>query len=133
MKSIALATLVILGGFLLTGCPGDPVCALSDGFSLSSDKTAVTTDGTVVTLTAQICSRLSGSPVEFYDATKIVGTLPKPNESQTSDGNGSTFDAYSYPVNLIKAQNGSHVYTAKIKLRDYVLTTNEVTVTVSIP
>jgi hypothetical protein len=133
MKPIALATLVVLGGLLLTACPGDPECALSEGFSLSSDKTTVTTDGAVVTLTAQICSRLSTSPVEFYDATKIVGTLPKPNGSQTSDGNGSTFDAYSYPVSLTKTQNGSHVYTAKITLRDYVLTTNEVTVTVNIP
>jgi hypothetical protein len=133
MKSIVLATLVTLGGLLLTACPGDPVCALSDGFSLSSDKNTVTTDGTVVTLTAQICSRLSASPVEFYDATKIVGTLPKPNGSQTADGNGSTFDVYSYPVSVTKAQNGSHVYTAKITLRDYVETINEVTVTVNIP
>ena len=133
MKSIAFATLMTLGGFLLTACPGDPVCALSDGFSLSSDKTTVTTDGTVITVTALLCNNSPTTPVDFYDATKIVGTLPKPNGRQILGGEGSTFDVYSFPVSVTKAQNGSHIYTAKITLRGSTLTTNEVTVTVNIP
>jgi hypothetical protein len=137
MKSIVLATLVILGGLtLFTSCPQpivDPICAISDGLGLSSDKTAVTTDGTAITLTVSVCANISAPPVEFFDAGKSVGTLSKPTRTQSPDGYGNTFDLYSLPVSMTKTQNGSHVYTAKITLRGRVETTNEVTVTVNIP
>jgi hypothetical protein len=132
MKSIALGMLV-MGSLFVTSCGpvGDPLCALSDGFSLTSNKTTVTSDGTIISLKALVCTNTPAPPVEFYDGTKSVGTLPKPSGSQISGPNA--FDVYSYPVSVTKVQNGSRVYTAKITLRGTVLTTNEVTVTVNIP
>jgi hypothetical protein len=137
MKSIVLAILVTLGGMtFFTSCLqpiGDPICALSDGLGLSSDKTAVTTDGTAITLTVSVCANNPAPPVEFFDAGKPVGTLSKPTRTQSPDGYGNTFDVYSFPVSMTKTQNGSHVYTAKPTLRGRLETTNEVTVTVNIP
>ncbi len=132
MRIPALA-MVVMGSLLVTSCgpQGDPLCALSDGFSLTSNKTTVTTDGTIISLKALVCTNTPAPPVEFYDGTKSVGTLPKPSGSQISGPNA--FDVYSYPVSVTKAQNGSRVYTAKITLRGTVVTTNEVIVTVNIP
>jgi hypothetical protein len=132
MKSIALGMLV-MGSILVTSCgpQGDPLCALSDGFSLSSNTTTVTSDGTVFNLKALVCTNTPAPPVDFYDGTTKVGTLNKPSASQVSGPN--IFDVYSFPVSVTKAQNGSRVYTAKITLRGTILTTNEVTVTVNIP
>jgi hypothetical protein len=137
MKSIVLATLLTLGGLtFFTSCPQpvvDPICAISDGLGLSSDKIAVTTDGTAITLTVSVCANISAPPVEFFDAGKSVGTLSKPTKSIPPDRLGNTFDLYSFPVGMAKTQNGSHVYTAKLTLHGRLETTNEVTVTVNIP
>jgi hypothetical protein len=135
MKSIVLATLVILGGLFVTSCEpvGDPICALTDGLGLTSDKTAVTTDGTAITLTVSVCANIPAPPVEFFDAGKSVGTLSKPTKAIPPDRYGNTFDLYSFPVTMAKTQNGSHVYTAKLTLRGRLETTNEVMVTVNIP
>jgi hypothetical protein len=74
MKSIMLVTLLTLGGLtLFTSCPQpivDPICAISDGLGLSSDKTAVTTDGTAITLTVSVCANIPAAQVEFFDAAK---------------------------------------------------------------
>jgi hypothetical protein len=132
MKFMALATLV-MSSVLVTACgpQGDPLCALSDGFSLSSNKTTVTSDGTIISLKALVCTNTPAPPVEFYEGTKLLGTLPKPSGSQVSGPNA--FDVYSYPVDVKKSQNGSRVYTARITLRGTVVTSNEVTVAVNIP
>jgi hypothetical protein len=132
MKSIALG-MIVMGSVLVTSCgpQGDPLCALSNGFSISSNKTNVTSDGTIISLKALVCTNTPPPSVEFYEGTKLLGTLPKPSGSQISGSNA--FDVYSYPVSVTKVQNGSRVYTAKITLRGTVLTTNEVTVTVNIP
>ncbi len=131
MKMIVSAALAVVG-LSVTACQpvGDPVCAISDGFGLSSDARSATT-ARAITLTASVCTNTPAPPVEFYDGSTKVGTLATPSGNR-SDGL-NTFDLYGFSPSFTKAQNGSHVYTAKIALRGTVLTTDAVTVTVNIP
>ena len=126
--SVAFATV----GLFVTACQpvGDPICALSSGFTLTSSASAVTT-AQAITLTAEICDGVSVSSIAFFDGTAKIG------EQAVSSGTRSDaqnkYKRYSLSVNLAKAQNGSRTYTAQTTTQRGSDTTSPVTVNVNVP
>jgi hypothetical protein len=144
-KSVVLAILLVTASSCRTPASIPPVAmGLGTNFKPSDIDGSIVASKSPLILTFYVDTRLSEGVVEFFGdgnslGTQSVSVLPPPPTSPPGP-DSATFKAYSWVVNLTKADNGNHIYSAaftpKVPVVGGPTTYNDVppiTVTVNIP
>lgn len=143
---IRLLLVYLIPSVLFFGCPrmvvdyGEEPQTIALRSSSSDVKTASN-----ILLTASVLFGGGGfgccipASVEFYKDTTLIGTDTTPTVTQPTTPNKGSSSSYDLSVSLTSSQNGTQVYTAKVKFDSRIentaktITSSPVSVVVAIP